>query len=77
MPHAFQYVSCRAGNRAAGLKSAPVTCATGSSAACVTVSFQWMRFSCPDHSRSRSTNFCTLPVEVFGSAQNSIASGHL
>ena len=31
----------------------------------------------PAHSRSRSTNFCTLPVDVFGSGPNSMASGHL
>ena len=36
-----------------------------------------MRFSRPAHSRSRSTNFWTLPVEVFGSSPNSTASGHL
>ena len=36
-----------------------------------------IRFSCPPHSRSRSTNFCTLPVEVFGNGANSMASGHL
>jgi hypothetical protein len=33
--------------------------------------------SCPAHSRSRRTNFWTLPVDVFGSGPNSIASGHL
>ena len=38
---------------------------------------QLIRRSRPDHSGSRSANFCTLPVEVFGSARNSIASGHL
>ncbi len=36
-----------------------------------------IRLSCPAHSRSRSTNFWILPVEVFGSGPNSIASGHL
>ena len=36
-----------------------------------------IRVSCPAHSFSRSTNFCTLPVEVFGSGPNSTASGHL
>jgi len=29
------------------------------------------------HSRWRSTNFWVLPVDVFGSGPNSIASGHL
>jgi hypothetical protein len=38
---------------------------------------QLIRRARPDHSGSRSANFCTLPVEVFGSARNSIASGHL
>jgi hypothetical protein len=36
-----------------------------------------MRVSRPAHSRSPRTNFWTLPVEVFGSGPNSIASGHL
>ena len=36
-----------------------------------------IRFSCPAHSRSRSTNFWTLPVDVFGNGPNSISSGHL
>jgi len=36
-----------------------------------------IRLSCPAHSRSRSTNFCTLPVEVLGSGPNSTVSGHL
>jgi len=36
-----------------------------------------IRVSRPPHSLSRSTNFWTLPVEVFGSGPNSIASGHL
>ena len=36
-----------------------------------------IRLSWPAHSRSRSTNFWILPVEVFGSGPNSIASGHL
>ena len=35
------------------------------------------RVSRPVHSRSRRANFWTLPVEVFGSGPNSIASGHL
>jgi urease accessory protein UreF len=34
-----------------------------------------MRFSRPFHSRSRRTNFCTLPVEVFGRSPNSIFLG--
>ena len=29
------------------------------------------------HSRWRSTNFCVLPVDVFGSDPNSTESGHL
>ena len=36
-----------------------------------------IRLSWPAHSRSRSTNFWTLPVEVFGSGPSSTASGHL
>ena len=28
----------------------------------------WIREACPAHSRSRSSNFGTLPVEVFGSS---------
>jgi hypothetical protein len=36
-----------------------------------------IRLSWSAHSRSRSTNFWILPVEVFGSGPNSIASGHL
>ena len=36
-----------------------------------------IRVSRPPHSLCRSTNFWTLPVEVFGSGPNSIASGHL
>jgi hypothetical protein len=35
------------------------------------------RFSRPPHSFSRRTYFCTLPVEVFGSSQNSTAAGAL
>ena len=38
---------------------------------------QWIRRSYPAHSFSRSTNFCTFPVEVFGNSRNSTASGHL
>ena len=44
------------------------------------VELRWselIRRSCPAHSGSRSANFCTLPVEVFGSSPNSIASGAL
>ena len=36
-----------------------------------------IRVSCPAHSFSRSTYFCTLPVDVLGSGPNSTASGHL
>ena len=36
-----------------------------------------IRLPCPAHSRSRSTNFWILPVEVFGSGSNAIESGHL
>src|SRR6266849_5718797 len=36
-----------------------------------------MRFSRPLHSFSRSTYFCTFPVEVLGKSPNSTASGHL
>ena len=35
------------------------------------------RVSRAAHSRSRRANFCTLPVEVFGSGPNSMTSGHL
>jgi hypothetical protein len=35
-----------------------------------------IRWSCPAHSRPRSLNFWTLPVEVFGSGPNSMVSGH-
>src|SRR5437867_3242779 len=38
---------------------------------------QLIRFARPFHSRSRRTNFCTLPVEVFGRSPNSTAAGHL
>jgi hypothetical protein len=34
-----------------------------------------IRLSWPAHSRSRRTNFWILPVEVLGSAPNSIATG--
>jgi cyclopropane-fatty-acyl-phospholipid synthase len=37
----------------------------------------WTRVSRAADSRSRRANFWTLPVEVFGSGPNSIASGHL
>src|SRR5437588_64021 len=36
-----------------------------------------MRFSRLPHSFLRSTNFCTLPVEVLGNSPNSTAAGHL
>ena len=36
-----------------------------------------IRLSCSAHWRSRRTNFCTLPVEVFGSGPKVIVSGHL
>jgi transposase len=36
-----------------------------------------IRLSQPAHSRSRSTNFWILPVDVLGSGPNSIVSGHL
>src|SRR5260370_41068124 len=38
---------------------------------------QLMRFALPAHSFSRKTNFCTLPVEVFGKLPNSTLAGHL
>src|SRR5688572_13326732 len=38
---------------------------------------QLMRLALCFHSRSRSTNFCTLPVDVFGRSPNSMAAGHL
>ena len=38
---------------------------------------QLIRRSRPAHPGSRRANFCTLPVEVFGSGPNSTASGHL
>src|SRR5262249_18794045 len=34
-----------------------------------------IRLSCPAHSRSRSLNFWTLPVEVFGSGPNLMGAG--
>ena len=36
-----------------------------------------MRFVAAPQARSRSTNFCTLPVDVFGSGPNSTSSGTL
>src|ERR1022692_4351593 len=38
---------------------------------------QLIRFSRPAHSLSRNLNFCTLPVEVFGSGPNSTVFGAL
>src|SRR5205807_9555227 len=44
---------------------------------CTSPARQLIRFSRSPHSRLRSTNFCTLPVEVLGSSPNSTALGTL